>query len=1019
MKRLLGASFKGRHSTLMFTTGGSLNMKITRGICLHLLIALWLVLPAWATSAYALVLPDGDVTFTNLVIESVQDGPIVVDKQRRLRVLGVTAEGFRFPYDGRVKWLPSNDVVAISDSGYITGLKEGSSVVRVDSIDEPRLNGTSEVTVIKEPVLIYFQAPKNWNKANVWYWYLDGDADASGLDKNGQALNAITAINQGAFPGPLMKPVAGWPGWFSIALPRFDDQSQYPGRSLVRQPIRLVFSNPDNGEKTRDFQHYDGCFYSYNRYLRPGLIDGRWDSPNNCPVFPKKLRPIAEPMGGPVWSDKSFVNALVQGQTAANALARYTLDRTLPSATNGKPFTNGQTLNIDQEIAINGKSTVCLWAAQNEQQNSECFQFYKADPEALRDYRNLGATYSEQSTTFAIWSPDRNSVELWLDGQTIPMGYIGDAIKQPGVWAVTVPGNYYLKRYQFILDDVPVRDPYAVMVEPGTDFCIVMDPLRIQPEGGWAQTPPLVNREDAVIYEMSVRDFTFSPTSGVTPELRGKFLGLVEPNTYLYKGQEGADAAIKTGIDHLKELGVTHVQLMPVFDYATCSLKDRKNGPNCYNWGYDPENFNVVEERYSTRPNDYEHRVREFKTMVNELHKAGIRVIMDVVYNHTWVRPWREADEGEKYFGDITGKYFLFDADGIGYQLTGTGNTIDPKEPMVNKYIKDSLEYWVNTYNIDGFRFDVAGVFDYDEITGWMTHLYDRFPDKQLLNYGEPYTALTDTDPHHFRLNGISRMTRADGKAADFGGFNFSYREAIKGNNDSGFGGGYAFNDTYKPQTIINGLRGSLGAGDIDTSAFTGDPVQTINYVTSHDNLNLFDKINAWSSLQTYNVDLAYKKRIQVFANAIVLMSQGVPLLHSGEEIMRTKSGIPDSYQAADPVNKLDWTRKKAYKDVSDAYSQLIQARRRFAGLRLPSREEIERSLSVQQLSPGLFEIRIAPNGKQRNELVVLLNSGGDRDYSLPSGEWNLVLEQGRVTTERKVSGRIKASGTAATLFYR
>jgi type I pullulanase len=780
-----------------------------------------------------------------------------------------------------------------------------------------------------------------------------------------------------------------------------------------------LFSNPDNGEKSRDFLHYDGCFYSYNRYLRSGVIDGRWDSPSNCPAFPKKLRVLAEGRGGPVWGDRGFVDLLLQG--GRNAVSRFTVDGTPANLSNGAVFPKiGEALTLEKQFDPAGNAVLCLFAQEASKKADECFHYYKESTDvAPHVAKRLGVYYTPEATTFSIWSPDRNSVELWLDGQTISMGYIGDAIDQAGVWVVTVPGDHNLKKYQFILDDVAVRDPYAVMVEAATDFAIVMDPLSIQPEGGWAPTPPLVNREDAVIYEMSVRDFTFSPTSGVSPELRGKFLGLVQSGAYLNKGAANADPSIKTAIDHLKELGVTHVQLMPVYDYATCSAKDLRNGPNCYNWGYDPENFNVPEERYSTKPQDSVHRVREFQTMVNELHKAGIRVILDVVYNHTWVRPWREADEGEKYFGDITGKYFLFDENGTGYQLTGTGNTIDPKDPRVYKYIQDSLEYWVRTYNIDGFRFDIAGVFDYQEITGWMTYLYDKFPEKNLLNYGEPYTALSDPDPQHFRLFNISKMTRADGKAADFGGFNFPYREALKGNNDSGFGGGFAFNDSYNVTTIINGLRGSLGSDDVSQSAFASDPVQTINYATSHDNLNLFDKINAWASTKNYSVSLDYKKRIQVFTNAIVLMSQGVPFLHSGEEFLRTKNGIPDSYQAADPVNKVDWSRKQQYKDVFDAYAQLVQARRRFAGLRLPSREEIEQSLQVRSAGTGFFEVQVSPQGRNRAELLILLNSGPDRDYKLPSGEWTLALEQGRFTQERRVAGTLTIGGTAVTLLYR
>ncbi|MCX6130827.1 MAG: alpha-amylase family glycosyl hydrolase [Proteobacteria bacterium] len=974
--------------------------------------------PLQALEGPSQVRPSTSLIPQSLQIESSEDFPIAVDKQQRLRALSVNADGLKFAYEGRVRWSRSNDNLAIADNGLVTGLKPGKTIVTVESLDQPGLSQSLELEIRKEPIYVYFQAPKNWQKAHVWSWYLDGNADITGLDPKGNPLAAISTSPDLSYPGPAMKAVDGMPGWFFIALPRWDDESLFPGRKLLKQPIRVVFSNPDNGEKTRDFAHYDGCFLSYNRYLRGNIIDGRWDSPMNCPAFPKRLRVIAEPRGGPVWGAGGFVDLSSSG--AKSPITRFTVDGTAASLDRGQSFPP-KALNLDQLFNSQGQAVVCAFAknAVNAGTTEECFHFDKTDSNAFRNFSGLGVRYTENSSTFAIWSPDRSSVELWLDGQTIPMGYIGNQINMPGVWAVTVPGNHYLKRYQYFIDDNAVRDPYSVMVEAGTDYSIVLDPSRISPKDGWVSTPRLTNREDAIIYEMSVRDFTSDPNSGVSAENRGKFSGLVEANTWFNKGQAGENPSIRTGLEHLKELGVTHVQLMPVFDYATCSKKDVRNGPGCYNWGYDPENFNVPEELYSKTPTDPINRVQEFQTMVNEFHKAGLRVVIDVVYNHTWTRPYREADEGEKYFGDITGKYFLFDKDGIGYQLTGTGNTIDPKDPMVNMYIRDSLEYWVKTYNVDGFRFDVAGVFDTQEITGWMTYLYEKFPQKQLLAYGEPYTALPDPDPNHFRLNNVQNMQTFDGKRAEFGGFNFSFREAIKGNNDTGLGGGFVFNDSYDVVTLMNGLRGSLGNGNVNQSAFADDPVQTINYASSHDNLNLFDKINAWASLQNFAVSQDYKMRIQAFANSIILVSQGMPFLHSGEEFARSKSGVPDSYQAGDAVNRVNWNKKLENFGLFEFSKQLVNLRRKLAGLRLPSKLEIDQAVSVKVLSNGVIELKISPNGKNRQEILVLLNSGQDKNYDLPSGDWTLALEQGKATQERRVSGQVNASGTAITLLYR
>ena len=266
-----------------------------------------------------------------------------------------------------------------------------------------------------------------------------------------------------------------------------------------------------------------------------------------------------------------------------------------------------------------------------------------------------------------------------------------------------------------------------------------------------------------------------------------------------------------------------------------------------------------------------------------------------------------------KVFGDITGKYFLHNENEIGYQLTGTGNTIDPdRDPMVNLFIRDSLEYWIKTYNIDGFRFDLAGAFDYQKVSDWMTYLNYKYPDKKILGFGEPWVALPDPNPRHLRLTNIHMMYDQYGNFSHFGGFNFPFREAIKGFNNDGNGGGFAFNQIPDVQTVINGLRGSVGTDSPFQSMFAADPVQSINYVSSHDNLTLYDKIEAWSEIQDFPVSFDYKKRIAEFANSIVFMSQGVAKFHSGAEFLRTKFGIDNSYNSPDSVNQIDWTLKES-----------------------------------------------------------------------------------------------------------
>jgi type I pullulanase len=966
----------------------------------------------------ALALASAALAAPSLQIESTKVSPLGISKQMRLTPYVINDEGQRKPFTGAIDWqvVRGEGLVDLSDNGYVKGQKRGNVVIEGRARDL-NLTDRIEFSVQDEPVQIYFQAPDNWDNAHIWFWYLDGDADVSGYGEDGEPLNAVQPPNFGQWPGPRMKPVDGRDGWYTYTIPSPRNE-MFAGKFLREQPARIIFNNPARGEQTRTMLHYDGCFLSYNRYFgdpADRLIDGRWDSPANCRVFPKKPRLLAEPGGGPVW-DESYIDVSLIGEELSQV--QFTINEDSTEPTQIRSVEPGTAIPLKaSDFRADGTLTLCI-DAQDLRANSyeTCYDYYLENPTSAID---MGASYSPEATTFAIWSPDRRQVELWLDGRTIPMGYIGDAINQPGVYAVTVPGDHLLDRYQFILDGSVVRDPYGTMVEPGTDYNIVMDISSIDPEGGWAPRPPLEAVEDSIVYEMSIRDFTYDPSSGVDPELRGKFLGAVQPGTVLYGNQSQESPQVKTGLDHLKELGVTHVQLLPIFDSATCSAKDPANGPNCYNWGYDPENWNVPEERYAVDPYDYERRVQELKTMVNEFHKAGIRVIMDVVYNHTWVQPWREPDEGEDVLGNITGKYFLKDPDGFGFQLTGTGNTIDPSHPMAYRLIRDSLAYWVEEYGIDGFRFDMAGVFDHQVIERWTNDLNEQFPERKLVAYGEPWTALKDPYADHLRLYNISKMRTDEGLPVQFGGFNFPFREAIKGFNDWGGGGGFAFNQTTDPTIIVNGLRGSIGPGDFLRSAFAADPAQTINYVSSHDNLTMFDKILDWSKIQSWPVSFDYQKRISGFANSLPLLAQGIPMIHSGAEMLRTKNGIHDSYNAPDSINKIDWQRKKDFRDVFEYYRALIQTRREFAGLRLTNNADIQRYVEARALNDQLIEMRIRPNPRSRRDVLVFFNAGTDREIGLPGGEWKVRLENASRSNDRIVRDRVLIKGTAATVLYR
>lgn len=616
----------------------------------------------------------------------------------------------------------------------------------------------------------------------------------------------------------------------------------------------------------------------------------------------------------------------------------------------------------------------------------------------------LGAIYTPVRTTFSLWSPDHSNVQLWLSGQTYPMQKVADFNGYTDVYQVTVDGDHRLKPYHFLVNGISVRDPYGRMVEPNTNNNIVMDLTKTQLPGGWAARPPLAEREDAILYELHVRDFTIDPSSGVPADKRGKFLGLVERGT-TYNGQ-------KTGLDHLVELGVTHVQLIPVYDFASCpNVADQA----CYNWGYDPRNFNVPEERYSLTPSDYENRVVEFKKMVNALHQAGLRVIIDVVYNHTFQK---------EMFEPITGRYYT------ATDLSGTGNSLDANVPMVGRMIRDSLEYWVREYNVDGFRFDLIGVFDYDEVGDWARYLNTTFSDRTLLIYGEPWNgfAADPREPQRVRLGTIARIYDAH-----VGVFNPKFREAIKGINDSGgcnSGDCYAFNANPDLWRIVVGSRGGIRfANDpfvpIDTwdPMFAADPEQSINYVSAHDNLTLRDKILLWADSNGRDRNDPYLRRIQEFANGIVLTSQGIPFLHAGVEMLRDKRGDHNSYQSSDEINKIRWEWKANNADIFAYYKDVIALRKAHAGFRMNTWQEINQYVTTTTPRPGVVVNRInaKANGDSWQDIIVIYNSASSYEYALPDGTWFVAMEKSDPAAgkERSVTGKVTAEGTAVTVLHR
>ncbi|MFJ8982817.1 alpha-amylase family glycosyl hydrolase [Streptomyces sp. NPDC102282] len=584
----------------------------------------------------------------------------------------------------------------------------------------------------------------------------------------------------------------------------------------------------------------------------------------------------------------------------------------------------------------------------------------------------LGALYAPTQTTFRIWSPDNSQVSVTVGGQTHTMSPAAVS-GYTDIYQATVTGNLKNQPYQFRVGNNTVRDPYARMVKPGTTEGIVMDVAAIQPTGGWAPTPAITKREDAVIYEMSVRNFTIDASSGVDSAKRGKFLGLTQTGTR----NNGA----KTGIDHLKELGVTHVQLMPSFDFNSAVP----------NWGYDPLNYNVPEEQFSqfTAPED---RVREFKDMVNEFHKNGIRVLMDVVYNHT---------ASKDTFQNITGKYYHQN------QLSGTGNSIDDGNPMVSRMILDSLDYWVKNYNIDGYRFDLLGVHQYKNVDQWAKYLNTTYPDRTLQIHGEPWSGGVEDPQEAQKVRYGTTPALAGGHV---GVFNGTYRDAIKGGTRDqilGYMGGSASNTS----SIALGMRGSpLATKSTSTltdpwsAAFAYDPEQTINYVSAHDDLNLWDKIT-YAGVTGGAAGKA--GQIDRFGAGMTFTSQGIPFLYEGDEFLHSKAvngdyeAAKNSYEAGDNVNAIQWGEKTTHASAFNYYRDAIALRKSTPALRLDSWDAVKNQMATTTDGPVVISA-ISSNASEptsHDTIVVYNPTNSTYTVNLPSGTWKKVLDTNGATS--------------------
>ncbi|MDZ5252464.1 type I pullulanase [Clostridium sp. LIBA-8841] len=628
----------------------------------------------------------------------------------------------------------------------------------------------------------------------------------------------------------------------------------------------------------------------------------------------------------------------------------------------------------------------------------------------------LGATYSKDKTIFRVWSPEAKSLELLLyrDGNTDSL-IEKDSLnkKENGVWEIIKEGDlngvyykYHIVGENFEHDFV---DPYCRALGVNGYRGMVIDLEETNPIGWKADyRPELKEVIDSILYEMHIRDFSIDESSGVTIENRGKFLGVVEEKTTI------PGTRVKTTLDHLKELGITHVHLLPAFDFGSVD-EERLNEPQ-YNWGYDPVNYNVPEGSYSKNPYKGEARIKEFKEMVLKLHRAGIRVVMDVVYNHTY------SGENSNLNLSYPGYYHRQDKNGEFSNGSGCGNELASERLMVRKYMIDSLKYWAKEYHIDGFRFDLMALHDIETLKEIRKEM-DKI-DTSILIYGEGWNGGESPLPKEeacFKCN--------VGKFRDLqiAAFSDDMRDGIKGHvsklKEGGFvNGGNDFEESIKFGIVAATYHKEIDYKKVNYSdeSWANEPYQTINYSSAHDNNTLHDKLRIVCENASEEKIIDMNK----LSAAIVLTSQGIPFIHAGEELLRSKVNekgefIENSYNSNDFVNKIDWTRKIEYKSLFEYYRGLINLRKEYELFRLNNSKEIREKLSFIEKELGIKEKGVvAYRLKDENDEFIVIFNGSDNEFNLtlPKGEWGIMVNKEVASREiiNKVCGNYTIKDKAA-----
>lgn len=626
--------------------------------------------------------------------------------------------------------------------------------------------------------------------------------------------------------------------------------------------------------------------------------------------------------------------------------------------------TNLVKINVGSTLDVAGKYTVknSSFAASNATVRNvlnEDKYYYGGN--------DLGDVYSQASTSFRIWAPTAQSINVLLfdtadsasAGNTYPMSKA-----ENGTWKTSVSGDLNGKYYQYqitlyvngTLTTYNVDDPYSYGSSANSGKSLIYDSTQTNPSD-WDNDKyvTLKNNVDAIVYEMHVRDYTISSTSGVKQEYMGKYLGLTQTGTKSAQGES-------TGIDNIKDLGVTHVEIMPTYDYGTGDETEANTNYDWYNWGYDPVLYNNPEGSYATNPNGTA-RQSEYKQMIQAFHNNGIGVIADSVYNHTY----QTGDNQFSIFDKIVpGYYYRINDDGTYSNDSGCKDDIASERPMVRKFIVDSVKYWVSQYHVDGIRFDLMGLIDKQTMEDALTAAKAINPN--FIGYGEGWGNSTD------------RMTQVSVPGSGLASFN----DGIRDNTNN-----FAENKLMPGLSeFTKDIKGELMSRSIALTT----PNETVNYATCHDDLNLWDRINAYT-----NVSDSDKLKMDALTNTIIMTSQGIPFFAEGDEFGRSKNGNYNSYNDNDPnVNPINWALKSQNKSLYNYYKGLIALRKDHPAFRMTDNSMIDKDMTFDTTTGDSqfveYAIQNNANGDSWKNIYVAYNGGSsDKNVNL-NGTWTVVV---------------------------